>query len=162
MDSKPSVRPYRADDLDQIVEIVRDLQRHEGALYDRALPPEAIGGWYVENQLRECAAANGVLLIAELDGAVAGYASLLAEVSSAGDHDEIDYLYAYVQDLGVAQALRGRGIGTALLAACEERARRAGRKWLRISVLAANADADRLYRRLGFAPHISMLEKALD
>lgn len=161
MAEKLEIREYRPEDRDQVVAVVRDLQRHEGRLYDRMLPPEAIGGWYVETQLRECAAAGGVILVAKFGRAVAGYASLLVDVSSAGDHDEVDYFYAYVQDLGVSQALRGRGIGTALLAACEERARRAGRKWLRLSVLAANGDALKLYRRLGFEPHSAVLEKNL-
>ena len=161
MDLDIAIRPYRPDDLEGFVAVVRDLQRHEGALYDRMLPAEAIGGWYAEIRLRECAEAGGVMLVAELDGAVAGYATLLLTVSSVEDQDEADYLYAYIQDLGVAAGLRGRGIGTALIAACEERARRAGRQWLRISVLAANADAERLYRREGFEPHILTLEKPL-
>lgn len=162
MKGKLVSREYRPEDQAQLVEIVRDLQRHEGALYDRMLPAEAIGDWYVEDQLRRCANADGAVLVAEYDGRVVGYASLLAEVSSAGDSDEVDYHYAYVNDLGVAQGMRGRGIGTALLAACEKRARRTGRKWIRLSVLAANGDALRLYRRLGFDPHIVVLEKPLD
>lgn len=162
MDEKPEIREYRPQDLEHVVAIVRDLQRHEGALYDRMLPPEAIGGWYVESLLRQCTEASGVLLVAELDSLVAGYASLLTDVSSAEDHDEVDYLYAYIGDLGVAEGMRGLGIGTSLLTACEARARAAGREWLRISVLAANGDAGRLYRRLGFAPHVVTLEKRLD
>ena len=156
------IREYRPEDLEQVIEIVRDIQRHEGSLYDRMLPPEAIGDWYVEKQLQDCAVTGGAILVAETNGRVAGYASLMVEVSSEEDRDEIDYLFAYVPDLGVAQAMRGKGIGTALLAACEERARRAGRKWIRLSVLAANGDAHRLYSRLGYDPHIVTLEKRLD
>lgn len=162
MDGKLQIREYRPQDQEQVITIVRDLQRYEGMLYDRMLQPEAIGGWYVEHLLRQCADTGGTLLVSELDGEVVGYASLLAEISSADDHDEVDYLYAYVGDLGVAEGLRGRGVGTALLVACEARARAAGREWLRISVLAANGDAARLYRRLGFEPHVVTLEKRLD
>lgn len=162
MEETLTIREYRPEDQGQVIEIVRDLQRHEEALYDRMLPPDTIGGWYVDKQLQECAAAGGVILVAEHEGAIVGYASMLTDVSSADDFDEVDYLYAYVSDLGVIQRMRGRGIGTALLAACEERARRAGREWFRLSVLAANGDAMRFYRRLGFDPHIVLLEKRLD
>ena len=162
MASRIEIREYLPRALQQVVAIVRGLQRHEGALYDRTLPPEAIGDGYVEDLLRQCGDADGALLVAMLDGAVAGFASFLADVSSAEDHDEVDYLYAYVAELGVAEGMRGRGIGTALLAACEARARAAGRDWLRISVLAANKGAARLYRRLGFGQHIVTLEKTLD
>lgn len=156
------VREYRPEDLTQVIEVVRDIQRHEGSLYGRMLPPEAIGEWYVEKQLQDCARTGGAILVAEAGGRVVGYTSLQIEVSSEEDRDETDYLFAYVPDLGVAQAMRGKGIGTALLAACEERARRAGREWVRLSVLAANGDAHKLYRRLGYDPHIIMLEKHLD
>ncbi len=162
MKQRLAIREYRPEDEGHVIEIVRDLQRHEGTLHDRMLPPDAIGGWYVEQQLRACDLAGGAMLVAEYAGAAVGYASLLMDESSAGDIDEIDYFYAYVSDLGVRQAMRGRGVGTALLAACEERARQAGRKWVRLSVLAANGDALRLYRRLGFDPHIVLLEKRLD
>jgi GNAT superfamily N-acetyltransferase len=162
MEETLAVREYRPEDQGQVIKIVRDLQRHEGGLYDRMLPPGAIGEWYVDKQLQECAAAGGVILVAEHEGVVVGYASMLMDVTSADDIDEVDYLYAYVNDLGVTEGMRGRGVGTALLAACEERARRAGREWLRLSVLAANGDALRLYRRLGFDPHIVLMEKRLD
>ena len=162
MEETISVREYRPEDKGRVIEIVRDLQRHEGGLYDRMLPPSTIGAWYVNKQLQECTEGGGVILVAEYDGAVVGYASILMDVSSADDIDEVDYIYAYVNDLGVTQGMRGRGVGTALLTACEERARRADRKWFGLSVLAANTDALRLYRRLGFDPHIVLLEKRLD
>lgn len=162
MEENLVIREYRSEDLMQVIEVVRDIQRHEGSLFDRMLPPEAIGEWYVEKQLQDCAKTGGAIMVAKTSGQVIGYASLLIEVSPEEDRDEIDYLFAYVPDLGVAQGMRGQGVGTALLAACEERARRAGRKWIRLSVLAANGDAFRLYRRLGYDPHIVMLEKRLD
>ena len=67
-----------------------------------------------------------------------GYASLLTEVTSADDPDEILYSYAYVGDLAVTMNRRGQGVGRALIEECEKIARGAGQKWLRLGVIAAN------------------------
>ena len=53
-------------------------------------------------------------------------------------------------DLAIRDRDRGRGIGTRLLRELQDEARRAGVP-LRHSVVKANVDAQRLYRRLGFA-----------
>jgi len=57
-----------------------------------------------------------------------------------------------VHDLVVDAAHRGRGIGTALLAEVERRARARGACRITLEVNAANEAAQRLYRRLGFGP----------
>jgi ribosomal protein S18 acetylase RimI-like enzyme len=55
-----------------------------------------------------------------------------------------------IQNLGVAPAYRGRGIGTALLLQALEGFRRAGLGRAFLEVTAQNEAAVRLYRRLGF------------
>ena len=52
--------------------------------------------------------------------------------------------------LGVAPDARGRGVGRALVEACVERARVAGRSAVAITTEAAWTDARRLYERHGF------------
>ena len=42
------IRDYRADDRHAVVGLARELQAHERAVYDRMLPPLAIGPDYVE------------------------------------------------------------------------------------------------------------------
>jgi ribosomal protein S18 acetylase RimI-like enzyme len=54
-------------------------------------------------------------------------------------------------NLRVHPAHRGRGVGTALIEAAEERARGRGFSLLGISVADDNPEAARLYARLGFA-----------
>ncbi len=141
--------------------LARELQRHQTRFYERVLPPEDIGAWYVTAILREAKRAGGELLVALVDGRVAGYATLLAEVSSAEERDEILFLYAYIGDLVVKPRQRGKGIGGALLAECEKLARAAGRKWLRLTVLAANDAAHRVYEEFGFADQYHRMEKPL-
>ena len=56
----------------------------------------------------------------------------------------------YVNILGVYDAARGAGIGTAMLAKAEEIAAEQGADGLSIIVFSANPGAERLYRRFGF------------
>jgi ribosomal protein S18 acetylase RimI-like enzyme len=57
----------------------------------------------------------------------------------------------YLDGLAVAEPFRGRGIGTALLAAFERHARENGCKTVSLEVVDANLRARRLYERLGYA-----------
>jgi GNAT superfamily N-acetyltransferase len=161
MTSAVRIRPYEPNDESAVVELVRELHRHEGQLYDRMLPPDEVGTWYVARILREARAAGGDLLVAMLGEHIAGYATLLANVSSESERDETIFSYAYVGDLVVTVKNRGRGIGRALLAECERRARLAGRKWLRITVLADNHGAHDMYEKFGFTDLFRYMEKPL-
>jgi ribosomal protein S18 acetylase RimI-like enzyme len=55
-----------------------------------------------------------------------------------------------IHDLAVLPQHRGRGVGTALLQAAEEYARREGCCRLTLEVLESNSGAQTLYRRFGF------------
>lgn len=155
------IRPFRADDRDALVACVRGLQAHEAEFEPRMKAPEELGGWYFDGQLDECRRKNGVILVAEVAGAVIGYITVYA-TETCEDPDERDYVYAYVADVTVNEDHRGRGVGRALLEAAEGHARDHGSKWLRISVLARNRGALTLYERFGFEHRIVELEKALD
>jgi len=68
----------------------------------------------------------------------------------------------HIVDQAITPELRNRGIGTAVMRALMEEARRTNRT-VRLGVAAANEQALRLYRRLGFVPietkeHYSWLE----
>ena len=59
-----------------------------------------------------------------------------------------------VHDIAVLPAQRGRGVGQALLAACEAHARERGCCKLTLEVLSGNQRALRSYQRFGFAPYV--------
>jgi 3'(2'), 5'-bisphosphate nucleotidase len=61
------------------------------------------------------------VLVAELDGRIVGFAEVQRRATTLGDCDE-----AWLGALAVAPELRGRGIGSALLAATDEAARELG------------------------------------
>lgn len=57
-----------------------------------------------------------------------------------------------VEGVRVAADLRGRGLGAALMADAEARARAAGCRLIRLTTNATRTDAHRFYARLGFTP----------
>jgi ribosomal protein S18 acetylase RimI-like enzyme len=157
-----TIRDYRKADEPQVLALVHELQAHEIALYERMKRPDEIGPWYMCEVEKLCAKHAGKIRVAQTeDGAIIGYASILTDCSSREDYDEVEFSYGYVSDLVVAGAWRGRGIGGVLLEDCERLAREAGRDELRVTVLAKNIDAHRLYRRVGFADHEVLMHKRL-
>lgn len=87
-------------------------------------------------------------LVAEIDGAFAGYAYL------SPFRNRNAYRYAVENSVYVAESARGRGVGRALLAATVEHARRLGLRHVMgvISDSATSAASIALHARLGFEP----------
>lgn len=97
--------------------------------------------------------ANHELLIAELDGVVVGSLHLmfLPSLSFQGG------LRAQVESVRVADASRGRGIGTQMMHWALERARARGARLVQLTTHLARQDAHRFYERLGFSgSHLGM------
>jgi len=85
-----------------------------------------------------------LFLVAELDGAVVGYAFF-----SAGYNTDVAARSIFLHDLFVTPAARGRGVGHALMVAVAAETVRAGCVSLEWGVHTANARALEFYRRLG-------------
>jgi GNAT superfamily N-acetyltransferase len=88
----------------------------------------------------ECAPPAGAVLLAMTETQVAGCALLLP----------VEDGIAEVRRLFVRPALRGQGIGRALMQAAIDTAQKAGHHTLRLETLEAMHEAMALYRRLGF------------
>ena len=155
------IREFEEKDTSAVLEMVCELQVAEGKHYDRMKPPEAMGDWYLEGLKTSCREKDGVILVAEEEGSLLGYAVVVCRENSADEPDEVYFEYAYVLDLLVMPRARGKGLGKRLLSACEERAKVHGSQWLRISVLAENRTALGAYRKFGFRDHLVELEKPL-
>lgn len=155
------IREYRETDAERMIALIRELQAHEVAFFDRMKPVADMGHWYIDLLKKQCAEDDGVILIAEANGMAQGYATILTNVVEDGSGDEVAYAYAYVGDLVVAKAARRQGIGKLLLDECERRARLAGRDELRISVLARNGEARETYRAFGFDDLLVDMRKVL-
>lgn len=136
-----------------------ELQAWERQFEPSMPEPEDAADPYLADMLARCAASGGHVFVAEHDGAVAGFVCLLAKVGP--DLDESTAPYAYVSDLVVRAAYRGRGIGRRLMAAAEQAARAAQSKRLKVGVLAANKRTFDFYRAGGFRAHTIGLVKNL-
>ena len=157
---KMLIRDYENGDETAVVCLVRELQAHEHERYNRMKSPDEIGAWYIDELKRKCAEHEGRILIALKDEEPVGYVTILTHVHMV-EPDETEFEYAEIGDLAVTASQRSKGIGAALIAAAESVAREAGARWLRISVLAQNSGAVKLYRGAGFTDHLLELEKPL-
>ena len=86
---------------------------------------------------------DSVLYVARIDGQVVGSLTLAMYRIPTG-------LKAWIEDVVVDKAARGRGIGEALSVAALEEARRRGAKDLNLTSRPSRDVANRLYQRLGF------------
>src|SRR5438309_10228307 len=119
-----------------LAQMANDLNDHVG-IHGRPFTPERVlaDGFGPE--------AAFTPLVAELDGAVVGYAFF-----SAGYNTDVAARSIFLHDLFVTAA-RGRGVGSALMAAVAAETVRAGCVSLEWGVHTANAGALEFYRRLG-------------
>lgn len=85
------------------------------------------------------------VLVAELDGSIAGYLKLGAPTALSANRHVLE-----VQGLAVSPAHQRRGVARGLLAAAVEEARSRGARRLTLRVLATNERARRLYASAGF------------
>jgi len=144
------IREYdEAAHLEGVQACLVELQDFERALDPRMPPGAEIVEFYVPHMLLRCEQCDGIVLVAELNEEVAGYATILAKVRSEEIEDG-DIEYGLVSDLVVANKYRKQGVGKELLLAAETYARSKDVKWLRIGVLDANDVANDLYDSMGF------------
>src|SRR5215212_3405804 len=120
------LRPARPDECEELEELQRRASLELREYREQLLAnPDAI-------HLPPAQIANGQVIVAELHGAIAGFAAVVG--------GELDGLF-------VEPDLWGRGIGTALADAATQEARRRG---LTLKVIAAPA-ARRFYESCGFS-----------
>jgi GNAT superfamily N-acetyltransferase len=131
------VRPARPADAAVLAAMANDLNDHVG-IHGRPFTPERV----LADGFGPGAAFTP--LVAELDGAVVGYAFF-----SAGYNTDVAARSVFLHDLFVAPAVRGRGVGYALMAAVAAQAVRLGGVSLEWAVHTANTGALEFYRRLG-------------
>lgn len=154
------IRTFRPDDGEEVTGCIVELQNYERAIDPRVLAGDAVATWYLDHLLTTCAEQDGTLFVAEDGGRVVGFAAVQCQVPNE-DADEAEYHFGLISDVGVNRSHRGRGIGRALIAACETFAREKDVRWLRIAVLGKNALARGLYERCGFEDRQVVLEKTL-
>ncbi|HEY3081977.1 MAG TPA: GNAT family N-acetyltransferase [Chloroflexota bacterium] len=129
---QPTIRPYRPDDLDRVVDLwydtwhatFSDLRHHE---------PKEVWRRRFETEI----AVEERVYVAEVDGRIAGFLAVKDEGGGAG----------YLHEIFVAPPFQRHGIGSVLMAL----AKRIAPAGLSLHTLQRNTQAAAFYARHGFA-----------
>lgn len=154
------VRDARAEDRPALVRFMASLQDFERAIEPNRTPGAEMADGHLA-YLEGWAAETGGVLVAELEGALAGFAVWGTEDEGGSHVPAGTRTYGAVSDLWIEPGQRGRGIARALIAEVEDRLRARGIGQLQITAVAGNDQALRLYRALGYADYEVTLAKTL-
>jgi diamine N-acetyltransferase len=132
-----SIRAANAGDLETLVALMHDFYREDA---DAFLEHESRAAF----AMLLATPSWGSVWVAQHETLVVGYAAL-----TLGFSMEFHGRDAFIDDVYVVPSHRGRGIGRALVAACEQTCRDLGVRALHLAVRPTNPAAS-LYRRLGF------------
>lgn len=111
------------------------------------MPKGDLSGGYAAFLAGELERDGVVILVAELDGAVAGYVYAGVEPHS---WKELRDVAGFIHDVAVEEHARGRGIATALLDAASRALEDRGVPRVMLWSAEQNIAAQRLFERLGF------------
>jgi GNAT superfamily N-acetyltransferase len=136
------IRPGVADDIPVILDLIHGL-----AEYEKARPEEVPVDEVVLRESLFGARPAAEALLAEVDGATAGFALFFHNFSTWHGRRGL-----YLEDLFVRPAMRGRGIGRALLCELARIAMARGCARMEWAVLDWNTPAIAFYRSLGAVP----------
>lgn len=160
MGSRVTVRTYRPEDQDRVKHCIIKLQDFERVLEADRVEGERVVERYFQELQKAYHHNSGRMFVAEVEEEVVGFINVQFE------HESQIYIstlvdYAYISDIVVLQAYRGRGLGTMLLQQAEAFARQQGATVLKIGVLARNQQAADVYQHAGFRPYEIVLLKQL-
>jgi ribosomal protein S18 acetylase RimI-like enzyme len=154
------LRPYRESDRAPILDAMIAFQNYELTLHDsRLAPTQAMAERYLAELLAARSDAQGLVLVAEIDGVFAGYGACARVEEFVEQEKEDSCIYGYISDIFVAPERRGSGIAQDLIAAMIAHLAALGLTRIRLNVLANNADARRAYEKAGFQPYEIIYEK---
>ena len=155
----PTIRVTVDADNDRLVEAIIDQQEYERKLHDTRRPGAQMARPYLEYLKTKVASSNGSLLVAELDGAFAGYAACWIQHDNNVAETDDSNRYGYVADTYIVPDFRGQGLAASLLEAAERLLRQRNVSRMRITSLADNQSALRAYIKSGFSQYEIVMEK---
>lgn len=154
-------RSARLGDVSALVRLRMANAEHHvglGPSVHRRPDGDAVRGYF---ESRLCDGQDDLLLVAEVNGEVAGMAEVVHRPAPPDHQILIPRRTAEVHTV-VLDQYRGRGVGRALLGAAEQIARDRGVEFLVAVVFAPNEDAVGFYSSAGFGGHGLLLGKGLD
>lgn len=148
------------EDEPHLLRFIDGLQRFEHAVEPNRRLDDRVARDYLDVLLTAAKERDGRVLVADVDGAPAGWAVALVE-----DEElfvvEAERRYGYVSELYLDEAARGLGAAGALMAGCEDHFRGLGIKVARIGVLEGNDRARAVYEHQGYVVTSLRLRKYL-
>jgi GNAT superfamily N-acetyltransferase len=154
------IRPATDLDFDALVDLDWSSAVHHAAVDPEAYqrPDREASMAFLDERLDD---PRREVLVAVVDGTVVGMVdvTLVYAPRPGSIHRPIP-----TADLGISvlEGWRRRGVGRALMAAAEASARRRGAVRMILDTSAANVDALRFYRALGYVDHELVLRRPLD
>ena len=152
--------PRLPDDRPALVSFIDGLQHYEYKFESNRRIDAQAGEDYFAVLLQRVAEHEGRIFVAEADGQPIGWAVFLIEQDYVYVIEE-ERTYGYIAELFVTENVRGRGVGQALIKACEDEGRSRGLKRMMIGVIPANERAARVYAQAGYSPYAMELRKFL-
>jgi ribosomal protein S18 acetylase RimI-like enzyme len=145
-----TVRSARPEDAPALGRMGAALARqHHDFDSARFMLPEDVESGYRWWLRRESKSAEAVVLVAELDGAVVGYAYGRVEER---DWNALRDACGVLHDIWVEESARGSGVGTLLLEEMVQRLKALGVPRVVLMTASRNETAQRLFARLGWRP----------
>jgi len=148
------------DDRPALVSFIDGLQHYEYKFESNRRIDARAGEDYFAVLLERVAEHQGRIFVAAADGQPVGWAVFLVEQDYVYVIEE-QRTYGYIAELFVNESVRGRGVGQALIKACEDEGRARGLKRMMIGVIPANERAAKVYAEAGYSPYAMELRKVL-
>ncbi len=157
---EPIIRPATPADYESLCAVIEDTDAFHRVAVPRVFkkgdgPPRTRE--YIEGLIAD---PNIALLVAEVEGCIAGFVHVLLRESPPLSFF-VPRRFAHVDTLGVAEAYRRRGIGRALMAAAEAWALEQGAQDIELQVYEFNEGAQALYRETGYKTTMRRMNKEL-
>jgi len=142
------LRPLRWEDLESVLELAnklvgeRDEDPNLGIIFDQKQTRESESDW-LANLLRDVELGRQLNVAAEVDGEIVGNSHVARGRSSDEKHHG-------VLGISILKRYRNLGIGSEIMKALLEEARKSKFRSLELEVFANNGRAIHLYEKLGF------------
>ncbi len=148
------------EDRTAILSFIDGMQHFEHAVEpDRRIDSSVAAEFYADIFAR-LEARSGVALVAEDQDELLGWSVVYRDENDIYVEAN-ERSFALISELYVVEQARGRGIGRALISACENWARQQGISVMMINVLRDNIRAHGIYRKAGFETYYTGLRKYL-
>lgn len=151
------LRPAIATDEDFLLELAKRLADFERPAWRTAEEIAAVEDAPIRAALAEPSDETAILVAEDSTGERVGYLMMVTQKDFFTGRPN-----PHLSILAVAPGQDGRGVGSFLLEAAEDWARRRGSGFLTLTVFCANERARRLYDRNGWQPEVMRYRKNLD